>query len=44
MAKRTAKKDIEKSIPEIADDLAKMTMKGMSAKEMKEWAEIFKDI
>ena len=33
----------EKSIPEIASDLAKMTIKSMSAKEMKEWAQIFGD-
>lgn len=38
------KKKKEKSIPEIAGDLAKMTVKNMSKKEMQEWAEIFKDI
>lgn len=38
MAKRT------ETITDIATKLAKMTVKGMTPKELKEWEKIFKDI
>lgn len=33
----------QKSIPDIARDLAKTTVKGMTAQERKEWEEVFAD-